>query len=99
MRDAKRSSRFEDEREGFSSDPLSGGTNLLTLWSTVGSRPRFWNHLDQCQRQAGQWQAQSNLIAVVVVLGHYFLLTETRKQTGAAVHHVPARHIQILQLR
>ncbi len=38
--------------------------------------------------------AQSNLIAGI---GQY--LTEARKQAGAAVHHVPARHAQIQQLR
>ena len=80
---------------GAPADHARGFGNILTNVSSKqvsGGLRRLETQRKEYSQQLQQ--AQSNLIAGI---GQY--LTESRKQSGATVHHVPARHAQIQQLR
>ena len=86
---------FHNVTCGAPSDHARGFGNILTNVSAKQASGGL-RRLEKLRKDFSVQlqQAQSNLIAGI---GQY--LTETRKQTGAAVHHVPARHVQIQQLR
>jgi len=86
---------FHNVTCGAPADHARGFGNILTNVSAkkaIGGLRRL--EIQRKEYSAQLKQAQSNLIAGI---GQY--LTEARKTAGAAVHHVPARHAQIQQLR